>query len=230
MPELTAASSRKSLYSTKTLVTLAMLTALAYAVMYACKIIPPIGGFLSLDVKDTIIVIAGILYGPLSALLLSIVVPFLEFLTASDTGWYGLIMNIIATAVFSCPAAYIYRRKHNTTHAVLGLVTGVACLTVLMVFWNIIITPHYFGMPREKVLDMLVPLIIPFNLIKGALNSALIMIVYTPVVSTLRKIGLVPPSQSAGQAKTKFNYAPTIVSGLVLVTAILLVLAFLEII
>ncbi len=230
MSELTAASNRKSLYSTKTLVTLSMLTALAYAVMCACKIIPPIGGFLSVDVKDTVIVIAGILYGPLSALLLSIVVPLLEFFTVSDTGLEGLIMNIIATAIFCCPAAYVYRRKHNTTHAVLGLVTGVACLTVTMIFWNIIVTPYFFKIPREAVLDMLIPLIIPFNLIKGALNSALIMIVYTPVVSTLRKIGLVPPSQSAGQAKSKFNYAPTIVSGLILVTAVLLVLAFLEII
>lgn len=221
-----------SLSNVRTMAALGMLTALAYAVMAACKIIPPIAGFLSLDVKDTVIAIGGFLFGPMAALVMSVLVPFLEFLTVSDTGWYGLIMNILATAVFVCPTVYFYRRRHKTSAAVLGLIIGVACLTVVMILWNFIITPLYFGMPRQAVMDMMLFPIIPFNLVKGILNSALIMILYPPVASALRKAGLAAPSHAvaAGGAKPKFNYAPTAISALVLLTAILLVLAMLGII
>lgn len=220
-----------NLASVRTLAALGMLTALAYAVMAVCKIIPPIGGFLSFDLKDTVMAIGGFLFGPAAALVMAIVVPFIEFLTISDTGPYGLIMNIFATAVFVCPAVYLYRRKHKTSAAVLGLAAGVACLTVTMILWNFIITPLYFGMPRSAVMDMM-PMIIAFNLVKGICNSALIMLLYPPVSAALRRAHLAAPSAyvATGGQKPKFNYTPTIVSALVLLTGILLVLALLEII
>lgn len=224
-------SNSSSLSNTKTVASLGMLTALAYAVMALCKVIPPIGGFLSFDLKDTVMAIGGFLFGPLAALCMAVVVPFIEFITVSDTGWYGLLMNIIATSLFVCPAVYLYRRKHKTSAAVLGLAVGVVCLTLGMILWNYIITPLYFGMPRAAVMDMM-PMIIAFNLVKGLCNAALIMLLYPPVSTALRKARLAPPSAYAatGGVKPKFNYAPTIVSALVLVTAILLVLVLLDVI
>lgn len=220
----------RALYSTKSLVTMAMLTALAYAVMAVCKVIPPIGGFLSLDLKDTVIAIGGFLYGPLAALLMSVVVAFLEFLTVSDTGWIGLLMNIISTAGFVCPAVYLYRRRHKTSAAVAGLLTGIVCLTVLMVLWNYIMTPIFWGMPRESVVDILVPLIIPFNLVKGILNSALIMLLYPPVSTALRKVQLVPVRPpKPGEGAAKFSYVPTVISAVVLVTGVLMAMAMMGI-
>lgn len=52
---------------TKKLVTLAMLSAIAYLVMFLFRI--PIVLFLKYDPKDTIIAISGFLYGPLSGVL-----------------------------------------------------------------------------------------------------------------------------------------------------------------
>lgn len=219
---------RRPAFDTKTLVTLAMLSALAYAVMAICKVIPPIGGFLSFDLKDTVMAIGGYLFGPMAALCMAIVVPFIEFLSVSDTGWYGLLMNIIATSLFICPAVIIYRTKHRTSAAVLGLAAGTACLTLGMILWNYIITPLYFGMPRSAVMELM-PMIVAFNLIKGACNSALIMLAYPPVSTALRKTGLVAPSKAyAPGQKPKFNYLPTVVSAFVLLTAVLLLLALME--
>ena len=220
-----------SLSNTKTIATLGMLTALAYAVMAMCKVIPPIGGFLSFDLKDTVMAIGGFLFGPAAAFAMAVLVPLIEFVTVSDTGWYGLLMNVIATSLFVCPAVYLYRRKHSTSAAVLGLGSGVLFLTVGMILWNYIITPLYFKMPREAVVDMM-PMIIAFNLVKGFCNAALIMLLYPPVSSALRKAHLVAPSAytATGGQKPKFNYAPTIVSALVLVTAVLFLLSLLEVI
>lgn len=215
----------------KTIATLGMLAALAYAAMAICKIIPPIGGFLSFDLKDTVIAIGGFLFGPMSALLLAILVPILEFLTVSDTGWIGMVMNIISTAVFVCPAVAIYRRRHKSSSAVLGLLAGLSCLVVVMTLWNYIITPIYYGMPRSVVVAMLPTVIIPFNLVKGVCNGALIMLLYPPVAAALRKAGLVKPSQHKATAdgKRKFNFVPTVISALVLVTAVLVLLAWMEV-
>ena len=228
---LTTRTAARPAFNTKTLVSLAMLTALAFAAMVVCKVIPPIGGFLSLDAKDTVIAIGGCIFGVVPAFLMSVVVSLLEFLTVSDTGPFGLLMNIIATSAFVCPFVYIYRRKHNTSAAVLGLIAGVVTLTALMLLWNYIVTPIYYNMERELVVAMLPTLILPFNLVKGVLNSALIMLLYPPVVGALRKVGLVPKSQTqSGQpAKQKFNFVPTVISAVVLVTGILLALAMMKI-
>ncbi len=212
-------------FDTRTLVALAMLCALAYAVMALCKVIPPIGGFLSFDLKDTVMATGGFLFGPVAALCMAVVVPFIEFLTVSDTGFYGLIMNIVATALFVLPAVVVYRRRHRTSAAVLGLGLGVLCLTGGMILWNYIITPLYFGMPREAVVDLM-PMIVAFNLSKGVCNAALIMLTYPPVSTALRRAGLAAPSRAyaPGQAP-RFNYAPTVVSAFVLLTAVLMLLA-----
>ncbi len=221
----------KPKFDTRAITTLGLLTALAYAAMAMCKVIPPVLGILSFDLKDTVMAIGGFLFGPLAALCMAVVVPLIELITVSDTGPYGLIMNIVATCLFVLPAVVIYRRKHDTRHAVIGLVTGVVCLTAGMVAWNYIITPMYFNMPRSAVLDMM-PTITAFNIVKGVCNSALIMILYPPVSTALRKAHLVAPSKysATGGQKPKFNYIPMIVSAAVLVTGVFFLLALLEII
>ena len=67
--------------------------ALAYVVALVCNIIPPVAGFLSLDVKDAVISIAGLVYGPLAAVVIAFIAAFVELVTFSTTAWYGFIMN-----------------------------------------------------------------------------------------------------------------------------------------
>lgn len=218
-------------FDTRAITTLGLLTALAYAAMAACKVIPAIGGFLSFDLKDTVMAIGGFLFGPLAALCMAIIVPLIELITVSHTGPYGLIMNIVATCLFVLPAVILYRRRHDTKHAVIGLVTGTVCLTIGMVAWNYIITPMYLNMPRAAVLDLM-PMIIGFNIVKGVCNAALIMLLYPPVSTALRRAHLVAPSKysATGGQKPKFNYIPMIVSAVVLITGVFFLLALLEVI
>ena len=53
------------------------------------------------------------------------------------------------------------------------------------------------GYPRDAVADMLLPVFLPFNLLKGGLNAAFTMMLYKPVVSALRAARLVPESDLA---------------------------------
>ena len=185
----------------KSITTLAMLTAIAYVVMILSKALPQVSGFLQLDLKDTIICVGGFVYGPLSAAVISIVVAVVEMFTYSDSGPIGCIMNALATCAFCCTASFVYKKAHTKKGAVAGLVLGVVVLTAVMLLWNYLITPIYMEMDRAVVAAMLPTVFLPFNLVKGGLNMALILLIYKPVVTALRKARLVPESQTAVQGK-----------------------------
>ena len=189
----------------KKLVTLAMLTAVTYVVMLLCKSIPDVAGFLQLEVKETIVCIGGFIYGPVSAAIIALVVAVIEMFTVSGTGPIGCIMNVLATAVFACTASFIYKKNHSRNGAIIGLGVATLALTVVMILWNYLITPLYMGVPREAVAEMLLPIFLPFNLVKGALNMAATLIISKPVVTALRKTGLVAPSHDVHAASKKLN-------------------------
>jgi len=213
----------------RTMVVLAMLTAVAYVVMYLSKFIPSVIGILDFDFKDVIICIGGFVLGPAAAIILSILVPVIEFFTVSGTGPIGLVMNVLATASFCCTACYIYKKHHTQKGAVIGLGAGVAVLVVVMLLWNYIITPIYQEVPREVVAGMLMPVFFPFNLAKGGMNMAATLLLYKPVVSALRKANLVPPSSGGGAGK-KLSGGFILFALALLATFVMLALVLLKII
>jgi len=216
--------------SAKTLTSLAMLTAIAYVVMYLSKMMPQVNGFLQLEVKDTVICIGGFLYGPLAAAMITIVVAVVEMFTVSDTGIIGCIMNVLATTSFCCTASYIYKRIHTKKGAVIGLSTAVVALVAVMLLWNYLITPIYQGVPREVVVAMLPTVFLPFNLVKGGLNMALILVLYKPVVTALRKAKLAPASHAPELPDRKLNAGFMLFSFALLATFVTLALVLMGII
>jgi len=155
----------------KRMVTLGMLSAIAYIAVYFLRI--PIVLFLSYEPKDVVITIGGLIMGPIASLIISVVVSFVEYLTISGTGIWGLLMNILSTCSFACTASWIYKKKHSMRGAVIGLIGGVAVMVPVMLLWNYLIAPIYMGQPREAVEALLLPVFLPFNLFKGVMNAAL---------------------------------------------------------
>ena len=74
----------RSAWDTKTLVSMAMLTGIAYIVMLVSKLMPSVM-FLDFDFKDVVICIGGFTFGPLAAAVISILVAFIEMITISTT-------------------------------------------------------------------------------------------------------------------------------------------------
>lgn len=215
---------------TKQLVTLAMLSAIAYAVMFMSKALPSVNGFLDFDFKDVIICVGGFIYGPLAAALMSILVAFIELVTISSTGLWGFLMNCLATCAFCCTASYLYKRLHTKRGAVIGLSLGVVCLVVVMLLWNFLITPIYTGYPREVVTAMLLPVFLPFNLAKGGMNMAVTLLLYKPIVTALRRAKLAPPSHSQGQPGKKGSAGSLLFSAALLATFVTLALVLMGVI
>ena len=221
-------SSRRPAWDTRTLVTLAMLTAVAYVVMYISKIIPSVMGILDFDFKDVVICIGGFTFGPTAAAVISILVAFIEFITVSATGIIGLIMNILATTSFCCTACYIYKKHHTMKGAVIGLGAGVVVLVCVMLLWNYLIMPLYSpGITRADILALMPTVLLPFNLAKGGMNMAATLLLYKPVVTALRRARLVPPSSGSQSRKTSAGFI--LFSLALLATFVMIALVLLDI-
>ncbi len=222
--------SNKGKINTKRIVMLAMLCAISYVLTVLSELLPPIVpavSFLEYDPKDIIIALGGFMFGPLSAVFVSLIVSFIEMISISTTGPVGFLMNVLSTCAFVCPAALIYKRKHSLSSAIIGLVIGGISMTGMMLLWNYIITPIYYKMPREAVVALMLPGFLPFNLIKSGLNIAVTILVYKPVVTALRKSKLLPESTSPRKAGKKYlNAGVMLFAAVLLATCVLLILVY----
>jgi len=160
--------------------------ALAYVVTLLIRI--PLFGFLTLDPKDTVIGIAGFILGPLAAIGITLIVASLEIMI-SGTGLIGFLMNAAASITFVVIATLLYRRNPSFKGAIVGLLVGAITMTAVMLFLNYLLTPIYMGIPRADVAAMLVPALLPFNIMKSLLNAVLILLLYRPVMRALDAVG-----------------------------------------
>ena len=213
--------------NSKSIATLGMLCAIAFVAKLISNIFPVVAGFLSFDLKDVVIVIGGFISGPLAALAITVVVSLIEMLTISSTGIIGFVMNVLASCAFACIASVIYHRDRSMKGAIIGLASGVLCMTAIMILWNWLITPLYMHVSRATVVKMLIPTFLPFNLVKGGINATLAMLLYKPVVTALRRAHLVPESSGRGRT-TKLGVV--IISVILLATFVLLALVLAKVI
>lgn len=186
----------------------------------------PIVLFLSYEPKDVLIALGGFLFGPLTSVVMSVLVSLLEMVTISSTGIIGCVMNILGTCAFACTASVIYQKKRSLSGAVIALVSACLVMTATMLLWNYFITPFYMcppdmtvGQMRGQVAGMLIPIFLPFNLLKSGLNSALLLLLYKPLVTALRRAKVLTGS-SEGE-KGKVNLWMILVSLLLLCVLIL---------
>ena len=164
------------------------ITALFCAVSAMCTLFiefPILPGvtFLKYDPSAIPALIAGFVFGPATGAIVSIL-PYLVHL-ATQSGIYGTVMAIIATLSLVLPASLVYQRNTTMRGAITGLAAGAVVCLACCILANIIITPIYMGAPRETVIGMIVPVLIPFNAIKIAINCVATVFVYKPISRAL---------------------------------------------
>ena len=177
-------------------------SALAFVMTLILSPIPPVAGFLSIDLKDAVIVIASFIYGPVSAVLIPLVVSLIEWFTISSTGWYGFIMNFLSSAAFALIATTVYHNRRNINMAMTAFFFSTTIKTAIMLLLNLLITPLYMtqiGVPMSAsdVAEMIPKILLPFNLANSMLNSAVAILLYKPILISLEKARLI---------KTKHNF------------------------
>lgn len=182
------------------LVLAALFSALAFFAVFFFRV--PVVLFLKYEFKDAVIALEALILGPAYAIITSLVVSLIEMVTISGTGPIGALMNVLSTVTYILPVALLYKRNKSLKTAVTGLVLGALIMTACMLLWNYLITPWYMETPREVVAGMLLPYFLPFNLLKGILNTAVTLLLYKPIMNALRRMNLVPKSESTQKGGT----------------------------
>lgn len=204
------------------MIIIALFCAMAYVVMLVTHNIKV--AFLSLDAKDAVITLCGLCFGPLSALIVSIIVPVFE-LAVSSTGYYGLIMNILGSVSFSVTASLIYKYKKTLFGAIAALLSAAFVMIAVMLTANLFITPLFMaanGMTTTTVREMIPTLLFPFNLLKAITNVGIVLLLYKPTSRALRRTGFLPYRRSGAAAQAK-PAGKMLVSVIVSTVAVLLI-------
>ncbi len=220
MSTITAESSAKR-FDIRKLTMIALFTALGFICTAMFHFIQV--QFLTLDFKDVFIALAGFVYGPAAALFTAFADAVLEFVTISDTGIWGALMNFASSAAFAVTASLIYKYNRTFIGAVVGLVSSVFAMTAVMMLMNLLITPIYMHVTVSQVKGMIMPLLLPFNLLKALLNASMTFILYKPLTQALKAMRVMPASENSF-AVSKRSVIGFIIAALVIAGSVALLM------
>ena len=159
--------------STRQLVSMAMLGAISIVLVAVIHFpLIPAAAFLEYDPADIPILICAFAYGPLAGLLLTV---------SAQSGIIGIVMHIFATGCCVLVTGSIYKRNKTRKTAVIALILGALVQTAAMVLMNMIFTPLFMGAPLETVLALMIPAIIPFNVLKAGINGVITFFLYKSI-------------------------------------------------
>ncbi len=164
---------------TKKITSISILVALSIIAGYFIHFpILPQAPFLLYDPGSVFLLIGSFKLGPKTGLLMCFLTAILFALITGQGGPYGALMNFLATGTLVFVSSQIYLLHHNKKGAILGITLGTLAMTLIMIPANLIITPLYLGVDRGIVVNMLIPAIIPFNLLKGIISGFITFILY----------------------------------------------------
>jgi len=179
-----------------TLTASAMLCALAVVLVYLIHFpLLPAAPFLEYDPADVPIFFASILFGPWWALAMTAVTAVVQGLTVSaQSGVIGIVMHFVATGSFAVVSGLIsggFRKnsaRPSVSRTLLSFAAGVLTMTAVMAGMNLLLTPIFMNTPVQVVLEMLIPVIIPFNLLKAGINATVAFLLWLALRRPLEKL------------------------------------------
>lgn len=163
--------------------------------------------FYKLDFSELPVLIASFYLGPVAGVtteFLKVVIKLL--LKGTTTAFVGDFANFVVGCTFILPATIIYHIHKTRKTAIVGMATGTAIMTVFGSLFNAVyLLPTFsalFGMPMEAIIGMaqdvnpaitnvstlVLMAVVPFNLLKGVVVSAVTYLLYKRLERVLGKL------------------------------------------
>lgn len=198
----------------RTLSAVGLFCALAYV---CCVIFHFKASFLTFDIKDAVMSIGAMIFGPIYGVAMAFIVALIEGITVSSTGIYGFIMNVLSSVTFVGISSFVYNRRRTFTGALIGMISASVMTVLIMMLANLLITPFYMNVSRADVAALIPTLLLPFNTTKVIFNSAVVFLLYKPIITAMRHAGFM--SFVHDRTHTRNNSSPRTVLSIV-VTAV----------
>lgn len=207
MSDPTAAALSLSRSRTHKLTVTAMLSAVAFLLMFIEFPIPAlIPSFVKMDISDLPELLAAFSLGPVYGVGVALVKNLLHILfKGTSSAYVGELCNFSLGAVFALVAGSIYHAKKTRAGALIGSVAGAAAMALVSVPLNFfVVYPAYvvcYGMPMEAIIGMYQAILpsadsllkclaifnLPFTFVKGMLDVALCFLIYKPLSPLLHR-------------------------------------------
>lgn len=169
--------------------------------------LPLAPSFYKIDLSEVPILIISIAYGPLAGALTEFCKILLKLVFRStSTAFVGELANFVVGMSFILPASLIYMFRKNRNSFIIGAILGTVVLTIFGSIFNVIyLLPKFasmYGMSLDSLIAMGTAInpnitsvytfvlfsVVPFNIIKGVLVSALSLALYKKISPLLANI------------------------------------------
>ena len=177
----------KSPFTAKKLALIAAFTALAFGASFLDFPIFPAAPFLKLDFSFAIMLIAAYMLGALSGEM-TVIIFTLFRLPLSQTGMIGELANFIMAQFFVVIPSLIYERKRKFSVVAITLSAATVIISAVSLIINrYLLFPFYMQDGAAAFFADVWYLIVLFNLIKGAANAVITVLLYKRLKKILHK-------------------------------------------
>lgn len=198
----------KRLLSTKNVVVMGMLGALAAVLMLFEVPLPFIApSFYGLDLSEVPILVGTFALGPAAGVLMEVVKILIKLvLKPTSTGFVGEFANLVFGCAMVLPAGLIYRFHKTKQWAMTAMAAGTVIMSLVAIVGNALVMIPFYSkfMPLENILAAGAAInpavgnvwtfaafcVGPFNIIKGAVVSLITALVYKRVSVMIRSISM----------------------------------------
>ena len=194
----------KENWNTRVMVKVSVLAVIGMVLMFfdvSAWFAPP---FLKIDISDLPGLIGAFAMGPMAGVLIQLVKNILSFLIeGSKTGGVGELSNFLVGSVFVYSAGCVYYRRKTFKRAIVGMGLGVILMSIFACISNyFVVFPIYAKLiPLDQIIEMgskvnrfvydyktlIIYAILPFNILKGTIVSAITLLIYKRVSPILHK-------------------------------------------
>lgn len=195
---------------------ISLLSAIAFVLMFFEIPLPIFPSFLQIDLSDLPALLGTFALGPVSGVLIELFKNVLHIVfKGTQTGFVGEFANFMVGSIFVVTAGIIYKMRKSKKTAILGLIAGTVVMSLSASVLNYtVLLPLYakiFKAPIEvfvamgtainsnikTVKDLVLLSILPFNLLKGIVVSAVTIPVYKSVSPMLHREEMLQQSKKS---------------------------------
>lgn len=187
------------------LVKVAVLSVIAFLLMFLEFAVPIFPSFLKIDISDLPALIGTFALGPVAGISIEFLKNILHGIFAGQTAFVGELANFIVGTVLVVTAGFIYKARKTKKSAVLGLISGTITMSIAAGLINyFVLLPLYqraFNFPISQMVaiagkingnitdvwTLILLSIVPFNLIKGCVLTVITLLIYKKVSIILKK-------------------------------------------
>ena len=197
-------------FTTRKVAMIGMFSAIALILFLFEFPLPFAPSFYELDFSEIPVLVGTFAFGPAAGVMIEFLKILLKlFIKGTSTAFVGDLANFVVGCSLILPASVIYAFHKSKKNALLGCVAGTLILTVFGTAFNAVyLLPAFsklYHMPLESILAMgkevnplmtegsivsfVVACVAPMNLIKGAADSIVTMLIYKPLSPIIKAGG-----------------------------------------